>query len=99
MYQSDSAEKGKGSCKMPGVAPDIELVASNTHSHGLDALSRAPSTRLSSGAPAADGPNPVSPSPRRSSTSDSSSNEDEPAEAVSAGAFLRARSIYKGAQW
>lgn len=84
---------------MPGVAPDIKLVASNTHGHGPDTFSRASSTRLASEVPASDAPEPVSHSPHRSSNSDSSSNEDEPAEAVSGGAVLRARSIYKGAQW
>ncbi|KAG6366417.1 hypothetical protein INS49_000594 [Diaporthe citri] len=38
---------------MPGVAPEIKLVASNTHGHGLDTFSRALSTRLAASAPPA----------------------------------------------
>lgn len=90
----------KRSFKMPGVAPDIKLVASNTHGHGLDTFSRALSTRLAaSGTSASDGPRPAIPSQRRSSKSDSSSSEDGPAKAVHGDAFSRAPSIYKGAQW
>ncbi|KAK7738839.1 hypothetical protein SLS63_002176 [Diaporthe eres] len=84
---------------MPGVAPDIKLVASNTHGHGLDTFSRALSTRLAaSETPGSDGPKPASPSPLRFCRSDSGSGEDEPAKPIHADAFSRAPSIYKGAQ-
>lgn len=85
---------------MPGVAPDIKLVASNTHGRGLDTFSRVFSARLAASETlASDGPKSASPSPLRSSKSDSGSGEDEPAKAVHADAFSRAPSIYKGAQW
>lgn len=83
---------------MPAVAPDIKLVASNTHGHGLGTFRRTSSTSFASGT-ILDRPKSVSPSPRRSNNSDSSSSEDEPAEFVHVDAFSRAPSIYKGAQW
>lgn len=68
---------------MPAVAPDINLVAFNTHGQGI---------------PASDEPEPGSPSPPKSNDSDCGSIQHDAAEAIRADAS-RSPSIYKGAQW
>ncbi|KUI68777.1 Telomerase Cajal body protein 1 [Cytospora mali] len=85
--------------KMSGKKPDVKLVASNSHNHALDGLSKASGGGMSQENHSSDDSQRDGSSSRSSSDSSSISSDGGSGQDIEAGFSTRTPSFYKSAQW
>ncbi|KUI53735.1 hypothetical protein VP1G_01249 [Cytospora mali] len=83
---------------MSGKKPDVRLVASNSHNHVLDGLSKASGGNISQENHSSDDSQRHRSSSRSSSDSSSISSDDESGQDIEAGFSTKTPSFYKSAQ-